>query len=461
MRSRFDIYPRLLILAAFFYSCLSWLLFFKDEWAVQVAGRIYPILEEPLLILREQFLPYGLNSVTTLLFTILVIGLFVFYIKTLKNDYSIYYVRKVSIIIAVCLLFAYPALSTDIFDYILSDWQFWHCQKNVWQFSPSECPFGNFHLLASWREQVNAYGIVNQFFYAAAGYVGGTDMILNLISHKMVVFIAFTIYVLVVTKFFNTKQDIKIQAVLWNPLLLIESMGNGHNDFLMLVFMLLSAWLILKEKYFLAGILLACSMQVKYVAGILILPLVISLLANKKFLNSIKLLLPFVTINFIGFTLMGAGLERFIDRVIFGSKIYWLGLPNLIHKFFPNEKIVFQIIFFIFFIVMMYLTYKKKINFWKVYSIVIMFYLLFISSVVWPWYPIWCLALMPLFHGKVIKKIIIALSFSSLLTYPILWLGQRFSVHNTFIFQSVIYFVYAIIPITIGTYVYKKERAIG
>jgi len=56
----------------------------------------------------------------------------------------------------------------------------------------------------------------------------------------------------------------------WNPLVLWETAGNGHNDSLMMMFALLAILCLLSEVWPLAFTFLACSVLVKYVSLVLL-----------------------------------------------------------------------------------------------------------------------------------------------------------------------------------------------
>lgn len=54
----------------------------------------------------------------------------------------------------------------------------------------------------------------------------------------------------------------------WNPLVLLMAVGDGHNDIVMMAFVLLAFWLLLYERWVLAFGALALSVWIKYVSAI-------------------------------------------------------------------------------------------------------------------------------------------------------------------------------------------------
>jgi hypothetical protein len=55
----------------------------------------------------------------------------------------------------------------------------------------------------------------------------------------------------------------------WNPLVLVMAVGDGHNDIVMMVLVLLSVWFLLRERWLLAFGALTLSIWIKYVSLIL------------------------------------------------------------------------------------------------------------------------------------------------------------------------------------------------
>ncbi len=64
-----------------------------------------------------------------------------------------------------------------------------------------------------------------------------------------------------------------LQGVLlvgWNPIMLYETWGNGHNDAAMLFFILLAAWWMLRRHYTLANLALVAGALIKFIPALLI-----------------------------------------------------------------------------------------------------------------------------------------------------------------------------------------------
>ena len=55
----------------------------------------------------------------------------------------------------------------------------------------------------------------------------------------------------------------------WNPLVLLMAVGDGHNDIVMMAFVLLALWWLLRERWVLAFGALALSVWIKYVSAFL------------------------------------------------------------------------------------------------------------------------------------------------------------------------------------------------
>src|SRR5690606_31445889 len=62
----------------------------------------------------------------------------------------------------------------------------------------------------------------------------------------------------------NQKSQL-VKLVFWNPLFVLEIAGAGHNDIIMIFFLLVSIWAWQKQKWLLAGVAIALSMQTKLI----------------------------------------------------------------------------------------------------------------------------------------------------------------------------------------------------
>jgi hypothetical protein len=67
-----------------------------------------------------------------------------------------------------------------------------------------------------------------------------------------------------------------VVLLVWNPVVLFETIGNGHNDIAMVVWLLLAAWSMLRRRYTLAVLALIGGALIKYIP-LLLIPIVLAL----------------------------------------------------------------------------------------------------------------------------------------------------------------------------------------
>ena len=113
---------------------------------------------------------------------------------------------------------------------------------------------------------------------SAPGTLGGNDLIFGLIYLKGLATLAFLGCAWLVERILRQVRPAAaiegLYLLAWNPLLLFMAAGDGHNDVVMIVLVLLALWLLLRERPGWAFAFLTLSVWVKYVS-VLFFPLFI------------------------------------------------------------------------------------------------------------------------------------------------------------------------------------------
>lgn len=441
-------------------TLLSWVLLLRDEQAISVLGSFYPQLGQFLTASRELLLHFGLNSLVSLLFALIVIIMFVGYFWSLRQNIPLKIAIVFAVIFPAVVFFSYPVLSTDVFDYILSDRLAVNLQANVWTTPPSALisPDDPYFRLTSWSSQVNPYGPVNQFFYSLAGLVSKDNFWISLAAHKLLplIFLYATLIVTykIMKKYYSQTLSYGIVLLFWNPLLIIETALSAHNDILMIFFILAAVYFWLGKRYFWSGLLLGLAVQVKLIPVVLFVFL-LAWLVKTGWRNTFKFSLSFFLINLLALVYLGPAVIPFAQRMLLGSSVYWQSLPQLVHPFFPGEKSLISLIFLIFLIAELYRTYRYNLNPLTTYVETILIYLLFATSVYWNWYVLWILFLLPFLAKSRLVSPLLIFSATSLLAYPLYWLSLRLGPHAA-PWQVIIY-VFIIGP-PLVSFVYEKTH---
>ncbi|HTE84868.1 MAG TPA: glycosyltransferase family 39 protein, partial [Dehalococcoidia bacterium] len=125
-----------------------------------------------------------------------------------------------------------------------------------------------------WADTRTAYGPLWFLATAPAYLVAGNSLTPNMVAYKALPF-AFELVSLGLIALIAQRIDPRrtVAAVVcfgWNPLVLWEIAGNGHNDIVMMCFVLAALLLLLTKRWPFAFPLLACSVMVKYVSIVLL-----------------------------------------------------------------------------------------------------------------------------------------------------------------------------------------------
>jgi hypothetical protein len=125
-----------------------------------------------------------------------------------------------------------------------------------------------------------------------------------------------------------------VTLLAWNPVVLYETIGNGHNDIAMTVWLLVAAWVILSRRYSLGVLALLLGALIKFIP-LLLLPLV-GVIAWRDLVNT-RARLRFLTLTTLSavallviaygpfwYGLEGLGLNR-------RAELFTASLPAVIH----------------------------------------------------------------------------------------------------------------------------------
>jgi hypothetical protein len=401
---------------------------FRDERALAVYN--HPLLWQ----IRDLLLRLKLNTIPTLLFALLSGLLFYFYFKN-KNE-----INKKKIIFFACLFqiivfFSYPILSTDIFSYVLSDRIDVVYHQNVWKVSPDNFKHDPFYNLSDWTDKTRIYGGVNQAIYSPVTAISGDTILTNIAAHKMVViaFAAATVFLM------------PSAIVFFNPLFILETAGSGHNDVIMLFFVILA---LLITNPLLSGVLLGLATQVKTVPALLSIFLLLKLISELRIKKAFMFLISYLSTILIIYYLMGINPLDTIARTAGSVNVYWQSLPMLIRSPILNLGLISLLG------IQVYRSLIFRLNAVEVFIQTMLIYLLFFLPAFWNWYPIWLLTLLPFVSkNSKIKPYVLAFTASSILAYATYWLALRFNYHF-FLWPVIMYLTILAGPAAV--FIYEK-----
>lgn len=252
-------------------------------------------IQEPL-----KNLAYHQRPIATMLFFAILIGLFVCYGIFLKHAARMFVSWKQACIVlgisAALLVFSYPALTYDLFNYIATAKVTYQYHENPYIVMPIEIP--NEPNLAFTRaaNKLALYGPV-WILFSAVGYVLGAGTIWGtIIAFKIMNAIAYIGFAYLIYRVTKSLTNVLFFAL--NPLVLIEVLMNGHNDIYMMLLAIGGFLLWQRNRKAYGFLLLAASWLVKG-ATIILAPL----LFLKNISRERLLLIAYCLLSFVFFVI--------------------------------------------------------------------------------------------------------------------------------------------------------------
>ena len=137
------------------------------------------------------------------------------------------------------LLFLYPFDAADLFDNIMHGRILGVYGANPFDQVPADFKSDPFYRYVGWRRFPSAYGPGWELVAAATARLAGDGIVANVLAFKALGGLALAGCIAVVAGLLRrTAPDRALAGVLllaWNPLILYETLGQGHNDVVMLL----------------------------------------------------------------------------------------------------------------------------------------------------------------------------------------------------------------------------------
>lgn len=182
------------------------------------------------------------------------------------------------ILFAIILLFLYPFDAADIFDNIVHGRIISLYHANPFIKVGSDFKTDLFYPYMGWKFTPSAYGPAWELMAALTTVLVGNGIIANVVAFKLLnlIFMAGSAACLffILRRYMPERTLANVLLFLWNPIVLYETIGNGHNDIMIVFFMVAAAWAMTRHRYVIAVLALVLGTLVKFVPALL-LPLVV------------------------------------------------------------------------------------------------------------------------------------------------------------------------------------------
>ncbi len=174
-----------------------------------------------------------------------------------------------AIVFGLILLFMYPYDAADLFDYIMYGRIINVYHANPFREVAAQFPNDPFLPYVGWRNAIAAYGPGWVITTALGGRLAGDSVLANIFVFKAIL-AAFLLgcaglIAAILRRLAPDRVLAGVVLFLWNPVVLYETIGQGHNDVAMLFWMLLAVWLLLKKRYTLTIVALLIGALFKYI----------------------------------------------------------------------------------------------------------------------------------------------------------------------------------------------------
>lgn len=173
------------------------------------------------------------------------------------------------------LLGLFPYDAADIFDYILHGRMSALYAANPYRSVPNDFPQDPFYPYVAWKDERSPYGPLWGLLAALASSLAGDGLVANVVGYKLIpgLFLAASIWVVAQVLRREAPERALSSTLLlaWNPVVLYETWGNGHNDAVMVFWMIAAVWASSRRRHTLAVLALTAGALVKFLP-LLLLP---------------------------------------------------------------------------------------------------------------------------------------------------------------------------------------------
>lgn len=183
-----------------------------------------------------------------------------------------------AVVLMIALLPVYPFGSTDIFDYIMHGRMLGLYHANPFVEIARHFRFDLYFQYVGWPDATSAYGplwelAAGKLAKTVAGFAGD-HVVQNVIAFKLLEMLFLLgsagLLAAILHRAAPQRALSGFMLLAWNPVVLWETIGNGHNDIVMVFFVLAAVLAILYRRYTLGVLALVIGTLVKFIPALMI-----------------------------------------------------------------------------------------------------------------------------------------------------------------------------------------------
>lgn len=330
----------IVVIALFIYS------FTQVDLSLTLSqSSIYQFFEKQL-----QYIGFFQRPMSALIFTAIVVLLFLFYLSFLylakMQKLSTKTITILVFFTFIFLVFSYNAFSYDLFNYIFDAKVLTFYHQNPYFHKPTDFvdPMLNF---MRWTHRVYPYGPSWLILTVPLSFIGLNLFLPTFFLFKILIGLSFVGSGFLIYKIseilFPKNKIFNTVFFVFNPLVIIEGLISAHNDFPLVFFALLAIYLYLIKKKAFSLISLIFSIGVKY-ATVILIPVFVYLMfmeSTKRKINWEKIFLFSVVFSLcaIVFASMRTTFQPWYLMLPFAlasiiAKKYYIFIPVLVSSIF-------------------------------------------------------------------------------------------------------------------------------
>ena len=174
----------------------------------------------------------------------------------------------------IALLFVYPFDAADIFDYIMHGRIVSVYGANPFREVAEQFSHDPFYPYAGWQRSPSFYGPAWEMVGAGVTWLVGDGIIANVLAFKLVggVFLAASagLVALILRHAAPERMLAGVTFLAWNPVVLYVTLGNGHNDIILVTCILAAVLALLHRRYTLTILALVLGTLFKFIPALLL-----------------------------------------------------------------------------------------------------------------------------------------------------------------------------------------------
>ncbi len=330
------------------------------------------------------------------------------------------------------LLLMYPPTAADVFHYHADARTYWVFDRNPLTVPPAVT---GYVIGISWADQPSPYGPLWSLLTAPVAIPTGERWLTGLVGFKLLASLsllgcAWLLYRLVR----RTRPGWETAAVLlfaWNPFVLLRVAGNGHNDLVMMFFVLLALERAERRDWLCAFPALTAGILVKYIPALLGPPLLLYALwrldgsPRQRLTALVPAVAASVALVVLVYAPFWAGTATFDTVLGEGNRKMITSVPMLVQWRLEMiagmnaeraTDLAYQLTRGLFLLLYLPLVWQARRDFGRLVAACATILFLYLSIAAgWyrPWYMLWPLALMALLAGSWYTALFVALSFAN------------------------------------------------